>query len=62
MWLLSYVSCFYMQVMQEIGGMCYTIKSNTEECGWTKLIMCWKITRAGKKANPTLRVNPGYNG
>jgi hypothetical protein len=26
MWLLSYVSCFYMQVTQEIGGTCYTIK------------------------------------
>jgi hypothetical protein len=26
MWLLSYVSCFYMQVTQEIGGMCYIIK------------------------------------
>jgi hypothetical protein len=35
MWLLSYVSCFYMQVMQETGGggMCYTIKCNIEECG-----------------------------
>jgi hypothetical protein len=40
----------------------YTIKCNTKECGWTKLITCWKITRAGKKVNLTLRVNPGYNG
>jgi hypothetical protein len=41
--------------------MCYTIKCNMEECGWTELITCWKITRAGKKDNP-VRVNPGYNG
>jgi hypothetical protein len=33
-----------------------------KECGWTELITCWKITRAGKKAHPALRVNPGYNG
>jgi hypothetical protein len=51
-----------MQVMQETGGMCYTIKCYTEECGWMELITCWKITQAGKKANPTLRVNLGYNG
>jgi hypothetical protein len=25
-----------------------------------ELIMCWKITRAGTKANPALRVNMGY--
>jgi hypothetical protein len=37
-------------------------KINTEECGWKELITCWKITRAGKKVNPALRVNPGYNG
>jgi hypothetical protein len=22
------------------GCICYTIKCNTEECGWTKLITC----------------------
>jgi hypothetical protein len=27
-----------------------------------ELITCWKITRAGKKANSVLRVNLGYNG
>jgi hypothetical protein len=43
-------------------GTCYTIKCNTEECGWMELITCWKITWAGEKANPVLRVNPGYNG
>jgi hypothetical protein len=43
------------------GGTCYTIKCNMEECGWTELITCWKITLVGKKANPVLRVNPGYN-
>jgi hypothetical protein len=41
---------------------CYTIKCNTEECGRTKLITCWKITQVGNKANPALRVHPGYNG
>jgi hypothetical protein len=43
------------------GGTCYTIKCNMEECGWTEHITCWKITLVGKKANPVLRVNPGYN-
>jgi hypothetical protein len=42
--------------------MCYTIKYNTEECNWTELIMCWKITWAGKKANLALVVNLGSNG
>jgi hypothetical protein len=28
-----------------------------KKCGWTKLIMFWKITRAGKKANLVVRVN-----
>jgi hypothetical protein len=43
-------------------GTCYTMKCIMEECGWMELITCWKITWAGKKANPVLRVNPGYNG
>jgi hypothetical protein len=39
MLLLSYVSCFYMQVMQETGSMCYTKKMNTLERGWTERAM-----------------------
>jgi hypothetical protein len=29
--LWSYVSCFYIQVTQEIGGMCYSTKCYTVE-------------------------------
>jgi hypothetical protein len=53
---------FICRLRKKQGSMCYTIKCNTEECGWMELIACWKITRAGKKANSALRVNPGYNG
>jgi hypothetical protein len=53
---------FICRLRKKQGGMCYNIKCNMEECGWTELMMCWKITRAGKKANPALRVNLGYNG
>jgi hypothetical protein len=33
MWLWLYVSCFYIQVMQEIGGICYTTKCDIVEDG-----------------------------
>jgi hypothetical protein len=33
MGLWSYVSCIYIQVMQESGGMCYTPKCDTVEDG-----------------------------
>jgi hypothetical protein len=36
MWLWSYVSCFYIQVMQEMGGMCYTTKCEMVEDGLTE--------------------------
>jgi hypothetical protein len=32
-WLWSYVSCFYIHVTQETGGMCYTTKCDTVEDG-----------------------------
>jgi hypothetical protein len=37
LWLWSYVSFFYIYVMQEIGGggMCYTTKCDTVEDGLT---------------------------
>jgi hypothetical protein len=35
-WLRSYVSCFYIQVTQEIGGMCSTTKCDTVEDGLTE--------------------------
>jgi hypothetical protein len=35
---------------------------NVTQRNAVELITCWKITLAGKKANPALRVNPDYNG
>jgi hypothetical protein len=56
------ILAFICRLHKKQGGMCYTINCIMEDYGWTELIMCCKITRAGKKANPVLRVNPGYNG
>jgi hypothetical protein len=35
-WLWSYIFCFYIQVMQEIGGMYYTTKYDMVEDGLTE--------------------------
>jgi hypothetical protein len=42
MWLLSYVSCFYMQVTQEIGGHVLHHKNVT----------CWNTTGWKVASNP----------
>jgi hypothetical protein len=61
MWLWSYVSYFYIQVTQEIGGMCYTTKCDVVEDGLTGRASEGN-PRGGKEANPTLSCNPGNVG